>query len=599
MLREGLFMKSAAVPPEDHVLRGEGLARRPVWRDVRRSPRFRKVYRAVHNSVLCAFVLLTTPSGMVFALTPLTDGQMEEVNGKGLAFAFDDFRYQMAPTSYFQQIGGATNAATTTFRRGDYRWVGTTISNGQDFNQTSNPDFNGAAGNTGALYGFRDYVDGAGNPQSPVSSSCSTAQVGPLGCPIAAGGAQGYAEVNNPLVLRVRDYDAVGRSGAGWAAGVTNTVLELVGVTASEPFRWSFWGEVDALQNNGTRVGMLQNQNIIIGAPVSRFKPDVVGVQAGPVFRMYKNQGQSGRPQEENGTLGMLYHHRLSGDYRFSVNQTGATTDNTNGRAGNTAVAGQVPNFTSREGMYFTHVNAFLPMGQLHYQAMVLNGFPDGNFALELTRIPESAAAYNDFYSAGGATGYERTGRPDRYYETHGYARWGDRFPGAPGGTSGIRFLGADPDGPTRNLTNTAAFPGCGSSQFAGVPGVGTSNGFNSTTGACNSRQNVNVGNVVFGATNSEETLLSQGGMVFLSRSGGTWALRNNPARAANNTLNMVWIQRGGDSGNGYTYSLERDARYPGNYNPTLNVSGINLGSSRVEGMLIQRLSIKTLGAAN
>mgnify|MGYP006209011299 CR=1 FL=1 len=86
---------------------------------------------------------------------------------------------------------------------------------------------------------------------------------------------------------------------------------------------------------------------------------------------------------------------------------------------------------------------------------------------------------------------------------------------------------------------------------------------------------------------------------MFLSRGGSTWTLRNNPARAANNTLNMVWVARSGDAGNGYTYALERDSRYPGAYNPNLNVSGINLGSSRVEGMLIQRLSIKSLGAAN
>lgn len=560
--------------------------------------RIKRVNRIAPNVMLCAYLSLVTPNGMIFALTPMTDSQMEGVSGKGLAFSFDDFRYQMAPTSYFYQVGGPTNPLTTEFKRGDYRWIGTTISNGQDFNLGSHPDFSGAPGNTGTLYGFQDYADGSGNPQNPVGSSCSTAQVGPLGCPIAAGGAQGYAEVNNPLVLRVRDYDAVGRSGAGWAAGVTNTVLEVVGATASEPFRWAFWGEVDALENNGTRIGMLQNQEIIIGAPVSRFKPDQVGVLAGPVFRMYKNQGEPGRPQEEQGTFGMLYHHRLSGDYRFSVNQTGATTDNSAGRAGNTASSLQVPQFTSREGMYFTHANAFLPMGQLHYQAMVLNGFPDGNFALVLTRTPEAAAAYNDFYSPGGATGYERTGRPDRYYETHGYARWGDKFPGSSGGVSTVRFLGPDLDGPTQNLTNTTAFPGCGSSQFGAVPAGSAAGNFNGTNGGCNSRQNVNVGNLVFGATSSEEVLLSQGGMVFLSRNGGTWALRNNPARSASETLNMVWVQRNGDSGNGYTYALERDSRYPA-YNPTMNISGINLGASRVEGMLIHHLSIRSLGAAN
>src|SRR5699024_2386727 len=253
-----------------------------------------------------------------------------------------------------------------------------------------------------------------------------------------------------------------------------------------------------------------------------------------------------------NDTLGMLYHHRLSGDYRFSVHQNGPDiVDDRNDPNHGNAPWGTVPHFTDREGMYFMNVNTYLPLGQLHYQSMIVGGVgpndptgaPEGNFFLELTRIPNDATVYEDFYALpeGNTTGYvtdaERWDRSDRYYNTHGYARWGEMFPET-GGVSKKRYIGIDPDGPTRHL-NTQGH--CGSS----MPGWGSwANGTNnSSSGGCNSIQDRNIGDVVFGAVEegNDQLLLEEGGMVFLSAKDNTWTIKNNANANVNNDLKMVW----------------------------------------------------------
>lgn len=164
-------------------------------------------------------------------LVPLEEDEMASVSGTGLAFAFDDFRFQMAPTSYFEQLGAPPQGGTS-FRRGNYRWIGTTISS--------------AADNPGELFHFSDY--GRGEHGMQYTGSC-TISLSSLDCPIARGPASGYADLNNPFLLRVREYQAVGRDAdkdadpnQHWSTNIGNTVAELIGPTRSAPFRWAFWG---------------------------------------------------------------------------------------------------------------------------------------------------------------------------------------------------------------------------------------------------------------------------------------------------------------------------------------------------------------------
>lgn len=84
------------------------------------------------QAVLVAAALLATP--FATALVDMPDEEMQAISGAGIALAFDDFQFAMAPTSYFEMVGSdpavkctATGAGVgnqNCWRRGDLRWFG-------------------------------------------------------------------------------------------------------------------------------------------------------------------------------------------------------------------------------------------------------------------------------------------------------------------------------------------------------------------------------------------------------------------------------------------------------------------------------------------
>ena len=120
----------------------------------------------------------------------------------------------------------------------------------------------------------------------------------------------------------------------------------------------------------------------------------------------------------------------------------------------------QVPHFDDNEGLIFRNVDAFLPLGSLHSQFFTLNSTPanDGNFVIELSRIPNVANAYNHIYcgaSKGGSCALDGRGRilnpnPD----THGYVRWGNQVANPYAATPGYGIA----DLPAANSVNNGIF---------------------------------------------------------------------------------------------------------------------------------------------
>lgn len=336
-----------------------------------------------------------------FSMDSLDDQTLGGVTGEGVAIVLEDWRFAMRPTSYMEQIG--TNLPNPrpsgmTFRRGDLRWYGLTMS-----------------------------AIGSANSSTWLEGACSGQGYNGLGCP-RGGDVPLFAAHDNPYIIRAFNY-------TGWDttnSSVERTVFDILAPTSQDYYRFAFWGEIIGDKTNqfpGDPGGACP-------AGGCRLKAQTIiqGNAANSKLKLLRVTDPNNASQQ---TLGLIYDSWLRGDFRFSVAQlVGNDTE------------GQAVNFDPNEGLHFRNVVAHLPLGQMFYQAMTLDATSslDGNFTLELGRVPNQSNVIADFYSAnaGDTVGYTtayngvtKTGtQPSaRYYETHGYVTWGDWYPGKATGT--------------------------------------------------------------------------------------------------------------------------------------------------------------------
>lgn len=401
---------------------------------------------------LLAAALIALGYGQAHALTELSDDSLSNVQGAGLAFAMDNFSFRMAPTSYIELTGTAANGTDPSWQRGDARYYGLSITNGSVATGT---DWDGSG--TAAYQDPGDnYIFGNEFLASPLGNG-STIDMNGDSVADNPYGIGGFASIYDPYVMRAYQYEGYDYAGVlrnTSAPGVQQmpTVMELIGPSNTDRWRWAFWGELEVGRDpgspapagtpNGT-ADFLQSQTIIHGKPVT--------VDGKPArLRILRTTGMDSPlyPWADSNTFGITYESAISGDFRFSVRQQADSEDKLH----------WVPNFEDNEGMYFKNVDAYLPLGQLHYQALTLDavrtGPERGNFVIELTRIPNIKAVYDDFYCDGTCNivgGVIQNPNED----TRGYVRWGDftRFDNpastegyaVPTGTSvdnGIYFVG-------------------------------------------------------------------------------------------------------------------------------------------------------------
>lgn len=306
------------------------------------------------------------------ALVEISDEQMSEVSGAGIAIVLEDIRITASPTSFLEFTGSAPGSAE--FERGDIRWYGISIT--------------GTDASAGSTW----------------SGACGAGLLD-LGC--AQGGyVTHFAPHDNPLLLRAFDYERVDGLGN---PGVSRTVLEVLFPSDHEPYRFAFWGELNVNQGAG---GKLQVQNIWNNVN-----------QGGGSLRIFNHVYGAGF---NDNTFGLIFTNYFEADIRMSLAQSFLSPD----------VLGMVPEFEEYEGLYANDFRVFFPMGQMHYQALIADDVPasGGNFVLEQTLVPNDEDAYNHFY--GRTIAHDPTGGYDRtesvrnalgsYHETHGYLRIGD-----------------------------------------------------------------------------------------------------------------------------------------------------------------------------
>jgi len=356
--------------------------------------------------VLMPFSVASAP------MHPLTDDEMAMVNGAGISVALNDFRFAMAPTSYFEQVGstplgseactgsGSSSSNTNCWRRGDLRWYGGNISSA---------------------------IDGGSHWDG---SDCDA---GSLSCP-RGGNIEWFSPFDNPYTMRAWSPKGIDYNGDPVNSDPSNpdkSIYEFLAPTQQPDYTFSFWGEIEAgATRNASIQALTQGMGTSNGGGLLKSQTLIRGNAAGSVFRLF----QFTEPGRE--TFAMYYHSYLQGDFRFSVAQ---------GSGGGGDAIGAPPVFDDSEGLHFRNVEAFLPLGQLYYQAFLLGPVGDsGDFYLELTRIPNQPAVLDKHYSlrSDDVRGYETArlalqnwnqpcadARCEQYRQTHGYVRYGDWYP--------------------------------------------------------------------------------------------------------------------------------------------------------------------------
>ncbi len=558
------------------------------------------MWRSKYHLALGGLVFLM--SGLIqpgWAMSSLSDQQMSNVDGEGIAVVLENIRANMAPTSYIEAVGSPDSDPTTVASNGatllgwgNYQYLGLTLSG------------------TGAGEYF------GGSPCTP------SGLAGDLSCPIGSGAIANLAAFDNPLLIRVRSYTAENMSNNN----VPNTVVEVLGPTNMDPLRLSFWTQITQMTNTGatdTAVvnnGLLQGQFVFEGKLATyQYSPLVGGTTSsnpmtGMSVRLFQ-VSDSNASDPNYQAMGLAMTTALSGDLRISLNQTSTSPNALN----------QIPVFDPQAGLFIKNAYMYLPMGGLNYQAIVFNSSAakDGNFTIELTSIPApqggadctygnaSACAQAYGLENGDSTGYQtamdartvmtgsgssfgnNVSQTTSYYQTHGYIDFGLYNPPNPACASGSTLpacsvASTSTTAPTAGSTTDGIYFASGNNYQDQAKSFSyTEIGFN-TSGSYSGLNCASAGNNTcpsYSNQNCESTWC----VVYSSMNYTTGGVPTGGTPPAN----VLTVTQGTTSGSGNTVTTTNPSG--SGYNPGI----INLGTAHMDGILINHLSLTTLGAGH
>ncbi len=286
-----------------------------------------------------------------YALEKISDIELSDATGEGLAFFATDFQLQAQPGAYINlmPIGPAAGGS-----KANIYIYGLAISkntNAGDMNTAHNSRFSGTGLNWGSQEDgnyFLLNVDGNG-----------------AGAP----GLNGSSVVVPNLVITAPTSTLASEDGNNIRLGLWMDVNQL---------------DPTANQRNSS-VPALQAQGIWDGLSIN-----------GTKISMFATPGSSTVNSAYNNTLG------LNGVLRFNTNANGvlrlSVAETAAGSPGNGVTPYSAdPTFDQNEGIYLPRLAMNLPLGQPNYQPLMLSSDSTG-VVLELARIPNNAGAYNQFY---------------------------------------------------------------------------------------------------------------------------------------------------------------------------------------------------------
>jgi hypothetical protein len=353
-------------------------------------------FRYIPHVLALAISAVATPS---FALEAISDAELSDTTGEGLAFLPEGFKIVMEDldTSYINLIP-----------RGE----------------TKDPDGAGAlvAPSRADLY-MRNVSITRDDETLTRASSASIRSWGsganPFYLSVKSESRPTFASATNVsrsfLRFEAPQY-CLGVAGLSTGAG-TNCLAGADTGDALDAYNLRLGFSLDVLVKNNT-----STEGYIVGATartgLNLSGANGLGLQAiwngasinGTTFDIFQtpddsSAGANAGSTTYNGTLGLRAVLRFNTDYDAAVStkannglRISTALDNTNDANG---IYNGTTNrlFDANEGLYLYGLDMNLPLGIPHYQSVVLGkADANGNFYMELTRLPNNPLAYNDAY---------------------------------------------------------------------------------------------------------------------------------------------------------------------------------------------------------
>lgn len=333
------------------------------------------------SKMAVASILLFSFASFSYSLESLEDTELSDVSGAGIAIALNDFRYEMAPTSYIEFSHNCSSAIDANCvpdaAAGALRLYGLTISK-----ETTA---------TGLQRNWR------GNQTACNSSSA----FGGATCAKSDDPIKVLASVYDPILFRVTNEK---KAIAGSAVAQSVDAFELVMPKNSDPFKVSMFMAMQA--GNTTSAGGLQMQTVLDHIKLSSTSAGcALGTTPGTVctglltatnFRVFSVPTTATIAAKE---LGMVLDLRFEGSLGFSVRQeiNGVVSNNTGCTLSSCkdSLFGSTPAMDGSEGLVFKDVKMNLSLGRSYYQPITFAGDAanPGGFVVEIQRLQSANAA--------------------------------------------------------------------------------------------------------------------------------------------------------------------------------------------------------------
>ncbi len=296
------------------------------------------------------FLAIISVSSIAFAdLEPLSEESLSETTGEGIALLPENIKIVFDSDAYVKTLVSSTAPAFG--KKAELIWYGVALT-GADGNVT------GRVGNAIASWGT----------------------------------------ASNPWVLKVETLSKIKYDGSTAGVPVMSYYAPTYALNDGG-LKYAFWADLLARDNTTSALitdGKLQTQSIwndvtLNGSRFSIFQSTVD----------YTDSAHVTVGSTATGSFGAAWLNRINstttGQFRFSVAESSQTA---NAKTAAPVLLADVPTFNNVEGMYVTNFDMNMVVGNLHYQPLIVGAVSPTtqNFQIELVRIPNTPAVYNEFY---------------------------------------------------------------------------------------------------------------------------------------------------------------------------------------------------------